>query len=219
MAEDRDRQAVGAGQLVQRPPRVGDGGGLPAGPGELVGVRAGDRTAARVVEALLDPGAGGGIAVRLDGIAAGELSPAEYRARVTVAPHRATLFSGTLRDNIAVTAGASERAHDAVRAAACEDFAADLDLPVGEGGHRLSGGQRQRIALARALASDAPVLVLHDPTTAVDSVTEHAIAARLRGVRRGRSTLLIASAPALLGCCDRVVELPDDVPTKERTAS
>lgn len=204
---------------VEVPDIAGPGMTVRVGPGELVGVRAGDRTAARVVEALLDPGAGGGIAVRLDGIAAGELSPAEYRARVTVAPHRATLFSGTLRDNIAVTAGASERAHDAVRAAACEDFAADLDLPVGEGGHRLSGGQRQRIALARALASDAPVLVLHDPTTAVDSVTEHAIAARLRGVRRGRSTLLIASAPALLGCCDRVVELPDDVPTKERTAS
>ena len=82
------------------------------------------------------------------------------------------------------------------RAAACEDFAADLDVPVGEDGNRLSGGQRQRLALARALATDAPVLVLHDPTTAVDSVTEQTIADRLRGVRAGRSTL-IASSPAL----------------------
>ncbi len=85
--------------------------------------------------------------------------------------------------------------------------AADLDRPVGENGNRLSGGQRQRVALARALASDAPVLVLHDPTTAVDSVTEQAVAARLPGMRAGRSTLLIASSPALLGCCDRVVDL------------
>ncbi|WP_329206408.1 ABC transporter ATP-binding protein/permease [Streptomyces sp. NBC_00683] len=187
-------------------------------PGELVGVRADDRTAARVVEALLDPRAEGGIEARLDGIEARELSPVEYRSRVTVAPHRATLFSGTLRDNIAVLAGAPERVDAAVRAAACDDFAADLDVPVGEGGNRLSGGQRQRLALARALASDAPVLVLHDPTTAVDSVTEHTIAGRLRGVRAGRSTLLIASTPALLAACDRVVELPDNVPATSRTA-
>ncbi|GAA1003253.1 multidrug ABC transporter ATP-binding protein [Acrocarpospora pleiomorpha] len=187
-------------------------------PGELVGVRADDRTAARVVEALLDPRAEGGVEARLDGIAARELSPVEYRSRVTVAPHRATLFSGTLRDNVAVIAGAPERVDAAVRAAACDDFAADLDVPVGEGGNRLSGGQRQRVALARALASDAPVLVLHDPTTAVDSVTEHTIAGRLCGVRAGRSTLLIASTPALLAACDRVVELPDDVPAPSRTA-
>lgn len=186
-------------------------------PGELVGVRADDRTAARVVEALLDPRAGGGVEARLDGIAARELSSVEYRSRVTVGPHRATLFSGTLRDNVAVTAAAHQRVDAAVRAAACDDFAADLDVTVGEGGNRLSGGQRQRVALARALASDAPVLVLHDPTTAVDSVTEHAIAGRLRGVRAGRSTLLIASAPALLGACDRVVEVPD-VPVPARTA-
>ncbi|GAA4722038.1 ABC transporter ATP-binding protein [Nocardioides endophyticus] len=198
------------------PDSAGPGVTVRIEPGELVGVRADDRTAARVLEALLDPRAGGGVEVRLDGIAARQLSPGDYRSRVTVAPHRATLFSGTLRDNLAVTTGASERVDAAVRAAACDDFAADLDAPVGEGGNRLSGGQRQRVALARALASDAPVLVLHDPTTAVDSVTEHAIAGRLRGVRAGRSTLLIVSAPALLSACDRVVELPDDVPLPTR---
>ncbi|MEI5519674.1 ABC transporter ATP-binding protein [Streptomyces brasiliscabiei] len=196
----------------------GPGVTIRVGPGELVGVRADDRTAARVVEALLDPRAEGGVEARLDGIAARKLSTVEYRSRVTVAPHRATLFSGSLRDNVAVIAGAPERVDAAVRAAACDDFAADLDVPVGEGGNRLSGGQRQRVALARALASDAPVLVLHDPTTAVDSVTEHTIAGRLRGVRAGRSTLLIASAPALLAACDRVVELSDDVPATLRTA-
>ncbi|QQM46295.1 ABC transporter transmembrane domain-containing protein [Streptomyces liliifuscus] len=200
------------------PSSSGPGVTIRVEPGELVGVRADDRTAARVVEALLDPRAEGGVEARLDGIAARKLSPVEYRSRVTVAPHRATLFSGTLRDNVAVTAGAPERVDAAVRAAACDDFAADLDAPVGEGGNRLSGGQRQRVALARALASDAPVLVLHDPTTAVDSVTEHTIAGRLRGVRAGRSTLLIASTPALLAACDRVVELPDDVPVLSRTA-
>ncbi|WP_151770825.1 ABC transporter transmembrane domain-containing protein [Streptomyces abyssomicinicus] len=200
------------------PSTSGPGVTIRVEPGKLVGVRADDRTAARIVEALLDPRAEGGIEARLDGVAARKLSPLEYRSRVTVAPHRATLFSGTLRDNVALIPGAPERVDAAVRAAACDDFAADLDVPVGEGGNRLSGGQRQRIALARALASDAPVLVLHDPTTAVDSVTEHTIAGRLRGVRAGRSTLLIASTPALLAACDRVVELPDDAPTTSRTA-
>ncbi|MEU5995991.1 ABC transporter ATP-binding protein [Spirillospora sp. NPDC047418] len=187
-------------------------------PGELVGARANDRTAARITERLLDPRAGGEAEAWLDGLAARELTAQEYHSRVTVAPHRATLFSGTIRDNLTAGAGAPDLVHAAVHAAACDDFATDLDIPVGEGGNRLSGGQRQRVALARALASDAPVLVLHDPTTAVDSVTEHAIAGRLRGVRAGRSTLLIASSPALLGCCDRVVDLVKDARVSGRAA-
>lgn len=185
-------------------------------PGELVGVRADDRTAARIARALLDPRADGEVEARLDGLAARELTTEVYRSRVTVAPHRTTLFSGTIRDNLTVGAGAPELIDAAVSAAACDDFAADLDLAVGEDGNRLSGGQRQRIALARALASDAPVLVLHDPTTAVDPVTEHAIAVRLRGARAGRSTLLIASSPVLLGGCDRVVDLSEDAPVHGR---
>ncbi|MFD4668781.1 ABC transporter transmembrane domain-containing protein [Lentzea sp. NPDC058450] len=185
------------------------GGTVRVKPGEFVGVRADDRTAARIAGALTNPylasETGDGVEVRLDGRPARELAAAEYRSQVTVAPHHVTLFSGSLRDNLSAR---SPRLLDAaLRAAACTDFATDLDSPVGENGNRLSGGQRQRVALARALASDAPVLVLHDPTTAVDSVTEQAVAARISGVRAGRSTLLIASSPALLGGCDRVVDL------------
>ncbi|BEL06138.1 ABC transporter ATP-binding protein [Actinoplanes sichuanensis] len=187
-------------------------------PGELVGVRTDDLTAARVAEALLDPrGPGDEVTVRLDGIAARELTAHDYRSRVTFTPHRVMLFSGTIRDNLTATAATPELVTAAVRAAACDDFAADLDLPVGEDGNRFSGGQLQRLALARALACDAPVLVLHDPTTAVDPVTEHTIAERLREVRAGRSTLLITSSPALLGSCDRVVDLLEDAPTPTRT--
>ncbi|GIE29657.1 multidrug ABC transporter ATP-binding protein [Actinoplanes italicus] len=177
-------------------------------PGELVGVRADDRTAAHVADALLNPRAGNIIEVRLDERPAHELTSPQYRTLVTVAPHRVTLFSGTVRDNLAPSASTPELLEAAVKAAACEDFAADLDGPVGEGGNRLSGGQRQRVALARALSTGAPLLVLHDPTTAVDPVTEQRIAERLRGVRANRSTLLLTSSPALLGCCDRVVDLP-----------
>ncbi|MEX5635143.1 ABC transporter ATP-binding protein [Parafrankia sp. FMc2] len=193
-------------------------GSIRVEPGELVGVHADDRTAARIADALLNPWAADDTEVRLDGRPAHELTPAEYRRVVTAAPHRATLFTGTIRDNLTVTGSPPERMDSAVWAAACEDFAAGLDTPVGENGNRLSGGQRQRVALARAFATDAPMLVLHDPTTAVDSVTEQLIAERLVGVRRDRSTLLIASSPALLGCCDRVVDLLDDVPALGKAA-
>lgn len=203
-------------------------GAVTVHPGELVGVRAGDRTAARLAGALLTPWTDQGAQVTLGGVPAEGLSPQDYRRQVTVAPHRTTLFSGTVQDNIvagaaavaatdtstgAVTGtalhdGTPERVSVALHAASCDDFATP-DTAVGEGGNLLSGGQQQRVALARALASGAPVLVLHDPTTAVDSVTEHLIAGRLREAREGLSTLVIASSPVLLDGCDRVVDLTD----------
>jgi putative ABC transport system ATP-binding protein len=76
-----------------------------------------------------------------------------------------------------------------------------------ERGRSLSGGQRQRVALARALAAETPVLVLHDPTTAVDAVTEARIAEGVRALRHGRTTLLVTTSPALLAGTDRVVLL------------
>ncbi|MER6939150.1 ATP-binding cassette domain-containing protein [Nocardioides sp. NPDC000441] len=76
-------------------------------------------------------------------------------------------------------------------------------------GQSLSGGQRQRLGLARALAAEASVLVLHDPTTAIDAVTEQYVAEELRRLRHGpgsdRSTLLFTSSPLLLAAADEVV--------------
>lgn len=94
-------------------------------------------------------------------------------------------------------------------AVSVDGHAADATDATGEMGAQLSGGQRQRLALARALGADAPVLVLHDSSTAVDSVTEQAIASRIAGVRTGCTTVLVASSPALLGACDRVVDVRD----------
>lgn len=180
-------------------------------PGELVGLHTDDRTAGILVEALLGPGAAHrDVGVLLDGVAAGRLDPAHYRSAVLVAPHEASLFSGTVADNLDLPGAAPQHRATALWAAACEDVVSSaaygLDTQVGENGNRLSGGQRQRIALARAYARDAPVLVLHEPTTAVDAVTGAAVAERLRQARAGRSTLVITASPVLLAVCDRVVE-------------
>ncbi|MBW0125459.1 ABC transporter transmembrane domain-containing protein [Pseudonocardia oceani] len=127
-----------------------------------------------------------------------------------VAAHDAVLFAGTLLEN--VTAAGSPGDPAAALAATAADEVADA-LPggvhgtVGEQGSSLSGGQRQRVALARALAADRPVLVLHDPTTAVDTVTESRIADALRRIRHGRTTVVVTTSPALLAATDRVVVL------------
>lgn len=183
-------------------------GTIRVAPGEMLGLHADERTAADIADAVLNPHTRGEVRVSIDGTR--HLDLGAYRSTVVVSPHHASLFSGTTADNLAVSATRPELREDALRAAACEDFIAvsgGLEEQTGETGNRLSGGQRQRLALARALAVDAPVLVLHDPTTAVDSVTEQTIASRLREMRRDRSTILIASSPALLGSCDRVVDL------------
>ncbi|MET9336606.1 ABC transporter ATP-binding protein [Nonomuraea sp. NPDC003804] len=105
----------------------------------------------------------------------------------------------------------------AMAAAAADQVAAAL--PDGahtlltERGLSLSGGQRQRVALARALAAAPPVLVLHDPTTAVDAATEAAIAQGIRTARAGRTTVMVATSPALLAAADRVIFLDGDLVT------
>ncbi|MBA8952753.1 ABC transporter transmembrane domain-containing protein [Actinomadura namibiensis] len=177
---------------------------LEARPGELVGVVAADPADAVALLRCLgrerDPDDG---AVELDGVRLASLDPGDVRREILVAPHDADLFDGTPLDNVSAAARLDARA--ALAAAGADDV--DAAAPVGEGGRSLSGGQRQRVALARALAADAPVLVLHDPTTAVDAVTEARIADGIRALRTGRTTIVVTTSPALLAVTDRVVLL------------
>lgn len=125
------------------------------------------------------------------------------RTRVIVAPHSADLFDGSVLDNVHPD---PDRAHPALHTAAAEDIPGGTTRQVGENGRNLSGGQRQRVALARAVAADAEILVLQDPTTAVDSVTEHRITHRLAHTRQGHTTIIFTDAPAWKAVADRVVD-------------
>ncbi|QHC66383.1 ATP-binding cassette domain-containing protein [Rathayibacter sp. VKM Ac-2759] len=152
------------------------------------------------------------VAVATDGAAADAVLAGIRAAHpdALFAPHASHLFSGSVLENVRLHGVDSARAAAALTAAGCDELAeilpGGLDGDVGEGGSSLSGGQRQRVALARALAQDAPVLVLHDPTTAVDAVTESAIASRLRSVRGEHRTVVVSRSPALLAVADRVVD-------------
>ncbi|MEU9012542.1 ABC transporter ATP-binding protein [Streptomyces sp. NPDC048479] len=194
---------------------------LDIAPGSLVGVVAKDPAAAAdlllCLGRELDPAEG---AIELDGVSLAELEPDGVRRVILVAHHDAALFESSLLDN--VLAGTDSGVADvepALTASAADDVARALpqgvDTMLTERGRSLSGGQRQRVALARALAADQPVLVVHDPTTAVDTVTESRIAARLRELRRGRTTILVTTSPALLAVTDRVVVLDDGAVTAD----
>ncbi|MET9926552.1 MULTISPECIES: ABC transporter ATP-binding protein [unclassified Streptomyces] len=158
--------------------------------------------------------------VRLGGQEIAELSVEAVREHLLVNPYDAEIFGGTLRTNIDPS-GSSRTLDEAVEASLLTDVVAlhrdGLDYAVRDRGANLSGGQRQRLSLARALAADADVLVLHNPTTAVDAVTEQLIARNIAKLRRGRTTLVITSSPALLDAADRVLVLDDGVVTAEDT--
>ncbi|MFF8839341.1 ABC transporter ATP-binding protein [Streptomyces sp. NPDC015130] len=209
--------APAAGHLALRGVSLGSLRGvdldLPAG--GLTGIVTRDPAAAADLLLCLarekDPAEG---SVELDGVPLTGLDPDALRRAVLVAHHDADLFESTLVDNVrSGSDGDTTAVDDALTASAADDVARLLpdgvDTLLAERGRSLSGGQRQRVALARALAADRPVLVLHDPTTAVDTVTESRIAHRLREVRRGRTTVLVTTSPALLAVTDRVVVLED----------
>ncbi|MFE9674321.1 ABC transporter ATP-binding protein [Streptomyces sp. NPDC006259] len=158
--------------------------------------------------------------VRVGGEDLADLSIEAVREHLLVNPYDAEIFAGTLRTNIDPS-GTSRTVAEAVEASLLTDVVAlyreGLDHAVRDRGANLSGGQRQRLSLARALAADTDILVLHDPTTAVDAVTEQLIARNVAKLRRGRTTVVITSSPALLDAADRVLVLDEGVITAEDT--
>jgi ABC-type bacteriocin/lantibiotic exporter with double-glycine peptidase domain len=205
--------------------------GLLAPAGRLTAVVCGDPDAAgRLADRLgghSPSGAAGEPSATLGGHALDALPLAVARAAVLVQDKDPVLLSGTLAELLAVPSSGRVTAHEALEAAQCADVLASLaqSLPPGdtageaeggaagdplsavltERGRSLSGGQRQRLALARSLVADPEVLVLDEPTSAVDAHTEARIARGLTTVRAGRSTVVFTSSPLLLDRADQVV--------------
>ncbi|MEU9081480.1 ABC transporter ATP-binding protein [Streptomyces sp. NPDC048357] len=174
---------------------------------------------ASILAVKVPPGAYEGV-VRVSGQDIADLSIEAVREHMLVNPYEGEIFAGTLRTNIDPS-GTSRTLPEAVEASMLTDVVAlhreGLDYGVRDRGANLSGGQRQRLSLARALAADSDILVLHDPTTAVDAVTEQLIARNIAELRRGRTTVVITGSPALLDAADRVLVLDDGVITAEDT--
>ncbi|MGW7540405.1 ABC transporter transmembrane domain-containing protein [Streptomyces sp. NPDC054770] len=191
--------------------------GLLAPAGRLTAVVCGDPDAAgRLAERLGGHPAEAGTSVLLGGVPLDELPLEAARTAVLVQDKDPVLLSGSLRELLDVPASGAVRAEDALAAAQCADVLAalvqgsldvtdPLDARITERGRSLSGGQRQRLALARSLITDPGVLVLDEPTSAVDSHTEARIAEGVHALRSGRTTVVFTSSPLLLDRADRVV--------------
>ena len=195
--------------------------GLLAPVGGLTAVVCGDPDAAgRLAERLGGHPSEQGTSVLLGGLPLDDLPLDSARAAVLVQDKDPVLLSGSLRELLDVPASGEVGAEEALSAAQCGDVLAALvqgsldtddpmDARITERGRSLSGGQRQRLALARSLVTDPEVLVLDEPTSAVDSHTEARIAQGLRDLRAGRTTVVFTSSPLLLDRADRVVLVHD----------
>ncbi|GAB3301527.1 ABC transporter transmembrane domain-containing protein [Pseudoclavibacter terrae] len=215
--------------------RAPDGSLIDVAPGSLVGIRPSTPASARALAATLAfrvPLEAGEVTVT--GLDARTIGPDAYRRLVFAPPHDAIVFSATLEENLLLEAeevteaaergtgtgagtlatgvagtrptnSGTRRETAAERAALTEVSALGWDRQLGERGRRLSGGQRQRVLLARAFASDARVLVLDEPASALDPATEARVAESLR--THPVTTLLVTRSPLLLAACDRVVEV------------
>ncbi|MFI9624598.1 ABC transporter ATP-binding protein [Streptomyces sp. NPDC052042] len=188
-----------------------------ASPGELVVITgpsgAGKSTLAALLLRFYDPDTG---TVRLDGVPADRMPLAHLRANITLLPQETLVLHDTIERNIACGLDGEPRRADIVAAA----HAADADrfiraLPDGygtvisPGTSRLSGGQLQRIAIARAMLRDAPVLLLDEPTTGLDTLAARRIITPLKRLAHGRTTLVITHDLTLAPDADRILVLDE----------
>jgi ATP-binding cassette subfamily B protein len=151
--------------------------------------------------------------ILIDGQNIGDVTQATLRESIAVVFQEPALFSGTVRENIAYAkpgAGIDE-VMDAAKAANAhefiEKFEKGYDSEIGERGLKLSGGQKQRIAIARALLKDAPILILDEATSSLDSKSERMVQEALERLMKGRTTLIIAHRLSTIQSVDQIVTL------------
>jgi ABC-type multidrug transport system fused ATPase/permease subunit len=185
-------------------------------PGERVAVvghtGAGKSTLMSLLIRFYDPKQG---RITLDGIDMRDVTLASLRNQISVVLQEPLLFSGTIAENIRYgSLGASdERIEAAAKAANCHDFIAALpdgyDTVLGERGAQISGGERQRICVARAFLRDAPILILDEPTSSIDSKTEGVILDALEELMEGRTSFMIAHRLSTVRHADQILVMQD----------
>lgn len=185
-------------------------------PGETVALVGssgmGKSSVAKLLMRFYDPQSG---RVTIDGHDIRNISLGSLRDQIAVVLQDSVLFAASVRDNIAYGRldATDEEIVAAAKASGAHGFILRLqdgyDTILGERGESLSGGQRQRIAIARAVLRDAPILILDEPLTGLDTETARELISTLKLVARGRTTLLIAHDPLSLTLADRIVELQD----------
>ena len=194
--------------------RVLDEVSFEARPGEmiaLVGVTgAGKTTIASLIPRFFEPTHG---RVLVDEVDVSRYSLRSLRERIALVPQQPVLFSGTIADNIRYgrLQASDEEVEAAARAAHIHDFITTLPngyhTPVAEAGATLSGGERQRLGIARALVKNAPMLILDEPTSSLDALSEAGVFDALRRLRRGRTTIVIAHRLSTIRTATRILVL------------
>ncbi|HYT31566.1 MAG TPA: ATP-binding cassette domain-containing protein, partial [Thermoanaerobaculia bacterium] len=171
---------------------------------------AGKTSLVNLLPRLYDPTGG---RVLLDGVDLRDATLDSLRRQIGLVTQDTILFDSSVRDNIAYgeVSPSEEKLRAAARAAYAEEFVERLaegyDTQVGEGGGRLSGGQKQRLAIARAIYKDAPILILDEATSQLDTESEALVARALTNLMRGRTTLVIAHRLSTVRRADRILVL------------
>ncbi|MDH6193750.1 ABC-type multidrug transport system fused ATPase/permease subunit [Mycobacterium frederiksbergense] len=185
-------------------------------PGQLVGVvghtGSGKSSLVSLIPRFYDPSAG---TVRIDGVDLRDYKLHEFRRQIAYVLQDTVLFRGTIRDNIAF--GRPDADHDEIvemaKLANAHEFISAMplgyDSPVGERGLTLSGGQRQRIGIARALIRDSPILILDEPTAALDAESEHLVMSALQRLMADRTVITIAHRLSTIRDADKIIVLEE----------
>jgi ATP-binding cassette subfamily C protein LapB len=175
-------------------------------------IGSGKTTLQKLLLGLYQPTGG---AVTIDGVDLRQLDPADLRRNIGYVAQDVTLFYGTLRDNIAVGAPYADDATilAAAEAAGLSDFVNrhpdGFEMMIGERGESLSGGQRQGVAIARALLMDPPILLLDEPTSAMDFSSEQQFKQRLKLTAAHKTVLIVTHRNSLLDLASRVIVVDD----------
>jgi ABC-type multidrug transport system fused ATPase/permease subunit len=185
-----------------------------ATPGEMVALvgltGAGKTTLVSLIPRFYDATEG---RILIDGVDARRYRIRSLREKIAIVLQDPVLFSGSIADNLRYGRldATDQEIEDAARAAHADEFISRLprkyDTAIAEAGGGLSGGERQRLSVARAILKDAPILILDEPTSSLDAISEEIVFAALRRLRAGRTTIVIAHRLSTVRDADRILVL------------